>query len=109
MCVISHTPDSISHPYCHHPFHCACYTSVGLALLPPSIIQLDIQPSGHCSQPVPLTPESSDLQISRLPEPVRIYPDYFPTLRIQTSGPISDPVRCLDPFLIQYDKLVLFT
>ncbi|KAG1761069.1 hypothetical protein EDD22DRAFT_848060 [Suillus occidentalis] len=40
-------------------------------------------------QPVPLTPESSDLRISRLPEPVRIYPDYFPALRIQTSGPIS--------------------
>ncbi|KAG1729888.1 hypothetical protein EDD22DRAFT_853055 [Suillus occidentalis] len=40
-------------------------------------------------QPVPLTPESSDLRISRLPEPVRIYPDYFLALRIQTSGPIS--------------------
>jgi hypothetical protein len=42
--VISRTPDPISHPYYHHPFHCACYTSVGSALLPPSIIQLDIQP-----------------------------------------------------------------
>jgi hypothetical protein len=77
--------------------------------LPPSIIQLDIQPSGHCSQPVPLTPESSDLRISRLPEPVQIYPDYFPALQIQTSGPISDHVRCLDPFLIRYNKPFLFT
>jgi hypothetical protein len=30
---------------------CACYTSVGSALLPPSIILLDIQPSEHL-QPV---------------------------------------------------------
>ncbi|KAG1767649.1 hypothetical protein EDD22DRAFT_844425 [Suillus occidentalis] len=49
-------------------------------------------PSECYSQPVPLTPESSDLRISRLPEPVRIYPDYFPALWIQTSGPISVPV-----------------
>jgi hypothetical protein len=63
--VISRTPDPISHPYCHHPFHCVCYTTVGSALLPPSIIHLNIQPSGHCSQPVPLTPKSSDLWTSR--------------------------------------------
>jgi hypothetical protein len=100
LLVISRTLDPISHPYCHHPFYCACYTSVGSALLPPSIIRLDIQPSGHCSQPVPLTPESSDLRtsgtcpdisgpLSRTSHPdFRTYIGFSPM-----SRSISNPIR----------------
>jgi hypothetical protein len=43
--VISHTSNPTSHPY-HHPSSCyACHTSVGLALLPLSIIRFDIRTS----------------------------------------------------------------
>jgi hypothetical protein len=53
-CVISHTPNPTSHPY-HHLSPCyACHTSVGLALLPLSIIRFDIWTSTtmRCTDPI---------------------------------------------------------
>jgi hypothetical protein len=73
--VISHTPNPTSHPY-YHPSSCyACHTSVGLALLPLSIIQFDIWTSTtiRCTDPIP----------SDVSSPVRCtYP-----IRSDVSGP----------------------